>query len=158
MNASIPAWNLNPHKAEGITNGHLHFHNCGLECFGLNHIRPGYEITYDTRVTLRPDAINIGAVVCNSPSLLQKLPKHNHKWLLLFDPKEAEKLSNHKESDHRIELISSEDQLGMGPIYQLSLEEEKLLVEYLYKMIKEGKIRPSSSSVGSLILFVPKPN
>jgi len=25
-------------------------------------------------------------------------------------------------------------------------------------MIKEGKIRPSSSSVGSLILFVPKPN
>jgi hypothetical protein len=46
----------------------------------------------------------------------------------------------------------------MGPIYQLSQEEEKILDQYLKKMIKKGKIRPSSSSVGSLILFVPIPN
>jgi len=46
----------------------------------------------------------------------------------------------------------------MGPIYQLSqVEEEKIFVEYLEKMIQEKKIRPSSSSVGSPILFVPKP-
>jgi len=31
-------------------------------------------------------------------------------------------------------------------------------VEYLEKMIREKKIRPSSSSVGSPIVFVPKPN
>jgi hypothetical protein len=46
----------------------------------------------------------------------------------------------------------------MGPIYQLSQEEEKLLVKYLDTMIKERKIRPSKSTVGSPILFVPKPN
>jgi hypothetical protein len=46
----------------------------------------------------------------------------------------------------------------MGPIYQLSLEEEKILMKYQEKMIKEGKIRQSSSAVGSPILFVPKPN
>jgi hypothetical protein len=46
----------------------------------------------------------------------------------------------------------------MGSIYQLSLEEETLLVKYLDTMIKEGKIRPSSSTVGSPVLFVPKPN
>jgi len=46
----------------------------------------------------------------------------------------------------------------MGPIYQLSQEAERILVEYLERMIKENKIRPSSSSVGSAILFVPKPN
>jgi hypothetical protein len=46
----------------------------------------------------------------------------------------------------------------MGPIYQLSLEEEKILIKYLEKMIAEGKVRQSSSSVGSPILFVPKPN
>jgi len=46
----------------------------------------------------------------------------------------------------------------MGPIYQLSLEEEKLLVKYLDTMIREGKIRPSNTTVGSPILFVPKPN
>jgi len=45
----------------------------------------------------------------------------------------------------------------MGRIYQLSHEEEKILVEYLEKMIREKKIRPSTSSVGSPILFVPKP-
>jgi len=145
--ALIPAWYLNQQKAEGITTGHLYFPHCGTECFGHNHIRPNYEITYDKRVALRPDAINIGAVVCNSPSLIEKLPKHYKKWLLLFDPKEAEKLSTNKESDHRIESISSEDKLRMGPIYQLSLEEVKLFVEYLDKMIKEGKIRPSLSSV-----------
>jgi len=46
----------------------------------------------------------------------------------------------------------------MGPIYRLSLEEEKCLVEYLDIMIREGMFVPSSSSVGSPILFVPKPN
>jgi len=46
----------------------------------------------------------------------------------------------------------------MGPIYQLSLEEEKLLLKYLDKMIEEGKIGPLSSSVGRPILFLPKPN
>jgi hypothetical protein len=46
----------------------------------------------------------------------------------------------------------------MGPIYPLSQEEEKILVEYLENMIREKKIRPSSSSVGSRIHFVPKPN
>jgi hypothetical protein len=46
----------------------------------------------------------------------------------------------------------------MRSIYQLSLEEEKLLVKYLDTMSEEGKIRPSSSTIGSPILFVPKPN
>lgn len=154
----LPAWYSNQHKAAGITTGHLHFPHCGIECFGHGHMRPEYTMTYDKTIALWPDAINIGAVVCNSPSLLEKLPKHYHKWLLLFDRKEAEKLPMHKESYHQIELLSSEDKLRMGPIYKVSMEEEKLLVEYLNKMIKEGKIRPSSSSVGSQILLVPKPN
>jgi hypothetical protein len=38
------------------------------------------------------------------------------------------------------------------------LEEKMILVEYLEKMMKERKIGLSSSSVGSLILWVPKPN
>jgi hypothetical protein len=46
----------------------------------------------------------------------------------------------------------------MGPIYQLSQEEEQLPVKYLNTMIKEWIIRPSSSTVGSPMLFVPKLN
>jgi hypothetical protein len=56
------------------------------------------------------------------------LPQDYHKWLLLFDPEEAEKLPDNKGCDHRIELKTPEDQLRMGPIYQLSLEEEKILI------------------------------
>jgi len=94
----------------------------------------------------------------SNASIAQKLPAHYHNFLLLLDLEEAEKLPDNKGCDHEIQLLGAEDNLRTGPIYQLSLEEEKLLVKYLDTMIKEGKIRPSSSPVGSPILFVPKPN
>jgi len=93
----------------------------------------------------------------SNPSIAAKLPVCYHKFLLLFHPKESEKLLDNKGCDHRIELLGSDDKSRMGPIYQLSQEEEKLLVKYLDTMIKEGKIRPSNSTVGSPISFVPKP-
>jgi len=156
--ALIPAWYLEKHKARGTTTSHLHFPHCSQECYNHGKIHPEYSITYDKRIALNDAAIHIGAIVMSNPSIAQKLPEHYHKFLLLFDPKEAEKLPDNKGCDHRIELLGSEDKLRMGPIYQLSLEEEKILVKYLDTMIKEGKIRPSSSTVGSPILFVPKPN
>jgi hypothetical protein len=76
----------------------------------------------------------------------------------LFDPEHAEKLPDSRGCDHHIELTTSDDKLRMGPIYQLSQEEEKILVQYLVKMIKEKKIPPSSRSVEGAILVVPKPN
>jgi len=156
--ALVPAWYLEKHKARGITTSHLHFPHCKQSCYNHGKIHPEYSITYDRRIALDNAAIHIGAIVMANPSVAQKLPAHYHKYLLLFDPKEAEKLPDNKGCDHRIELLGAEDKLRMGPIYQLSLEEEKLLVKYLDTMIKEGKIRPSSSTVGSPILFVPKPN
>jgi len=94
----------------------------------------------------------------SNPSIVQKLPTHYHKFSLLFDPKESEKLPDNNGCDQRIELLRTEDQLQMGPIYQMSQEEEKLLVQYVDTMMNQGKFRPSSSTVGSSILFVPKPN
>lgn len=46
----------------------------------------------------------------------------------------------------------------MGPTYQLSQAGEKILVQYLDTMINEGKIRLSNTTVGSPILFIPKPH
>jgi len=94
----------------------------------------------------------------SNPTLLQKLPTHHHKFFLVFDSKEAETLPDNNGCDHRIELTRSEEKFRMGPIYQLSQKEEKLLIQYLDKMIKEGKIQLSSSTVGSPILFIPKLN
>jgi len=54
--------------------------------------------------------------------------------------------------------MSHKQRLQLGPIYQLSSEEERLLILYLNKMIKEGKIHPSSGMVGSPVLFLPEPN
>jgi len=94
----------------------------------------------------------------SNPTIAQKIPSCYYKFLLLFDPKEAEKLPDKKRCDHRIELKGPEEKLQMGPIYHLSQEEEKLLLRYLDEMIEGGKIRSSSSLVGSPIIFVPKPN
>jgi len=156
--ALIPAWYLQKHKAEGMTAGHLHFLFCSETCFSHQKLRPDYEITYDKRVALRADANNIGTIISPNPEIAKKLPEHYHKWLLLFDPEEAEKLPDNKGCDHRIQRNTAEDQLRMGPIYQLSIEEEKILIKYIEKIIKEGKIWQSSSPVGSPIFFVPKPS
>jgi len=154
----IPAWYLEKRKASGTTMSHLHFPHCGPQCFCHGRIHPKYSITYDKWVALNKDGIHIGTLGQSTPSMLDRLPKQYHKFLLLFDPEHAEKLPDHCGCDHRIELITSEDKLRMGPIYQLSQEEEKILVEYLEKIIKVKKIRPSSSLVGSPILFVPNPS
>jgi len=154
----IPAWYLEKHKAQGTTTSQPHFPHCGTQCYGHEKLHLEYSITYDKRVALNKDAIHIGALVESTPSMLERLPKQYHKFLLLFNPEHGEKLPDHRCCDHRIELTTTEDSLRMGPIYELSQEEEKILVRYLEKIIQEEKIRPSSSSVGSPILFVLKPN
>jgi len=87
--ALIPAWYLEKHKARGTTTSHLHFPHCPQECYNHGKIHPEYSITYDKRIALNDAAIHIGAIVMSNPSIAQRLPAHYHKFLLLFDPKEA---------------------------------------------------------------------
>lgn len=102
----IPAWYLEKHKARGTTTSHLHFPQWGNQCYGHDKIHPEYSITYDKKVALHKDAIHIGSLVQSTPSMLDWLPKQYHKFLLLFDPEDAEKLPDHRGCDHRIELIT----------------------------------------------------
>jgi len=72
--------------------------------------------------------------------------------------KEAEDaLPEHRPYDCKIELKDGA-MAPWGPIYPLSEVELQTLREWLKEMEKTGKIRRSTSSAGSLILFVPKPN
>jgi hypothetical protein len=80
-----------------------------------------------------------------------------HKYLLLFEPEQSEKLPEHRPYDHAINLMPGTEP-RWGPVYRLSQEEFTALKEYIAKMLKEGKIRPSSSPAGSPVLFVTKPN
>jgi hypothetical protein len=109
--ALIPAWYLEKHKARGTTTRHLHFPECPQGCYNHGKIHPEYSITYNKRVSLNDKAIHIGAIVMSNPSIASKLPSHYHKFLLLFDPKEAEKLPDNKGCDHRIELLGPDDKL-----------------------------------------------
>jgi hypothetical protein len=64
----------------------------------------------------------------------------------------------HDPHDPKINLKLPDDQRKVGPIYQLAREEERLLPEYIEKMIQEGKIQLSNRQAGSPSLVVPKPN
>jgi len=119
-NALIPAWYLAKLKAQGSTTSHLQFPHCPSECYDHGTIHREYSITYDNKIALNYKAIHIGAIVMSNPSIPQKLPTWYHKFLLLFNPKESEKLPDNKGCNHRIEVLCRDDKLRMGPIYQLS--------------------------------------
>ena len=87
---------------------------------------PDWEIMYDDRIVFRNDTINIESVVFhNTKQLAEKLPSQYHKCLLLFDPKESEKLLKHGPHDHEINLKESDDQIKVGPIYNSYQEKKK---------------------------------
>jgi hypothetical protein len=102
---------LEKHKARGTTTSHLHFPHCPGEWYNHGKIHPEYSITYDKRVALNDKAIHIGAVVASNPSIASKLPSHYQNFLLLFDPKESEKLPDNQGCDHRIELFGPDAKL-----------------------------------------------
>jgi hypothetical protein len=155
--ALIPAWYLENHKARRTTTSHLHSPHCQPECYNHGKIHPEYSITYDKRIALNDKAIHFGAIFMSNPLIAPKLPVHYEKLLLLVNPKQSEKLSDNKGCNHRIELLGPNNKSRMGTIYQLSQKEEKLLIKYFDNLIMEGMIRPSSSTVGSPIIFLPKP-
>jgi len=92
----IPAWYLEKHKALGTTTSHLHCPYCGPQCFGHGKMHPKYSITYDKRVALNNDTIHTGSLVQSTMSMLHKLPKQYHTFLLLFDPAHTEKFPDRR--------------------------------------------------------------
>jgi hypothetical protein len=180
MHVIVPFWWTQLHRATGVYNGTLHFNDCPPKC--LHSLSPVWSITYDRDlIQLLPDEVfTIGAitsqtttlsigpqndsliVICavatatGEPILLRELlPEQYHKYLLLFEPTLSEKLPEHRKYDHAINIVSG-TKPKWGPVYRLSQEEFQALKEYIPKLLKEEKIRPSSSPAGSPILFVPK--
>ena len=66
-----------------------------------------------------------------------------------------EALPKHQAWDHVIPIEEGKSP-PFGPIYQMSEKELKVLKEYIDDNKAKGYIRPSTSSAGSLVLFVPK--
>ncbi|KAH0602269.1 uncharacterized protein H6S33_009843, partial [Morchella sextelata] len=119
------------------------------------------EVSYDEMdegVLDDPEAQFIGSICLledESVNLRETLPSWLHGFLKVFLPSESDKLPPHRSYDHAIDLEPGK-QPPWGPVYSLSEVELKVLREYLDKMLRLGKIRPSKSPAGAPILFVKK--
>jgi hypothetical protein len=184
MDVIVPFWWMQKHRASGVYDGTLPFNDCPSACF--HSLSPGLSITYDRDLINLPSdqVFTVGANTSNeitinqgsgppirisavklttarpndaaNANLRSLLPEVCPKYLLL-ESEQSEKLPEHRSYDHAINLMPGTEP-RRGPVYRLSQEEFTALKKYIAKMLKDGKIRPSSSPAGSLVLFVPKPN
>jgi hypothetical protein len=76
-------------------------------------------------------------------------------WAYIITKEAAQRLPEHKPSDHAIDVRDGQILLW-GPCYVLSEQELEDLRDLLKEMLETGKIRRSKSPAGSPNLFVPK--
>ena len=88
---------------------------------------------------------------------LEAVPAEFRQYLDVMGSKLADMLQEHRPYDCKIELKEGST-APWGPTYPLSETELQALREWLREMERTGKIQCSTSSAGSPILFVPKPN
>jgi len=117
-----------------------------------------FSFTWDEDVCKEASARIIGyvsAVASENP--LDLVPEEFREYLGVMGKELADTLPEHRPYDCKIDLKEGET-APWGPIYPLSETELQALREWLKEMEKTGKIQRSTSSAGSPILFVPKPN
>jgi hypothetical protein len=90
-------------------------------------------------------------------NIADRIPEIYREWASVFSEEEINRLPDHTEYDHQIELVEGAVP-PFGPIYPLSEKELEVLREYLRKELAAGKVRRSKSPAGAPIIFVPKPN
>lgn len=73
----------------------------------------------------------------------------------VFDEKEPDILPPHRVYDCAIDLKPNTTPF-YGPLYSLTVEEQKTLKEYIDENLRKGFITHSKSPYGDQVLFVPK--
>lgn len=126
---------------------------------GLN---PG-ERVYSLSACVTSSNISFGstatfAIQSGSPSgdgRKKVLPELYAKYNYVGSESESNKLADHTDYDHAIELLPGKVPPHL-PIYNMSQTELTLLREYLDDALAKGWIQESKSPAGAPILFVPK--
>jgi hypothetical protein len=108
-------------------------------------------------VATNPVAKTLGYVLAIQEGHPEQIPAEFRQYLGIMSKEAADKLPEHRPYDCKIDLKEGST-APWGPIYPLSEKELQVLREWLKEMEKTGKIQRSTSSAGSPILFVPKPN
>lgn len=88
----------------------------------------------------------------------EKLPDHSHKFLNVFNRKEADRLLSYRgpRVDHQIELELETTPL-QGLLYNMSRDELLVLRKTLTELLDKGFIYVYNSSSATPILFIKKP-
>jgi len=117
-----------------------------------------FSLTWDESVAHCPNAQLIGPIsAVEEGEPLEKVPMEFRQYLRIMRKEAAEMLLDHRPYDCQINLQEG-SMPPWGPIYPLSEEELQVLREWLKEMERTGKIKRSTSTAGSPILFVPKPH
>ena len=119
-----------------------------------------FSLSLDETVASHPEARVIGYVSAigeQEIDPLDRVPGEFCGYLAIMGKEAAEALPEHRSYDCKIALKDGET-APWGPIYPLSEKELETLREWLKEMLRTGKIRRSTSSAGSPILFVSKPH
>jgi len=119
-----------------------------------------FSLSLDETVASHPEARVIGYVSAIGEQEIDPLdwvPGEFRGYLAIMGKEAAVALPEHRSYDCKIDLKDGET-APWGPIYPLSEKELETLRESVKEMLRTGKIRRSTSSAGSPILFVPKPH
>ena len=85
------------------------------------------------------------------------VPRQFHKYLMMFEKKDSERMLTRKTWDHAIDLREGFVP-KKGKIYLLSRVEREEVQEFVKDQLRKGYIRPSKSPQTSLVFFAPKKN
>jgi hypothetical protein len=120
-----------------------------------------FSLVLDESILQHSEARIIGyvsAITANETTdPLELVPNEFRQYLGILSKEAAEALPEHHFYDCKIDLKDGEVP-PWGPIYPLSEVELQTLRKWLKEMLRTGKIQRSTSSAGSPIFFVPKPN
>ena len=88
---------------------------------------------------------------------LEKLPKWLHDYLDVFSKDQADKLPEHTDHDHEINIESNGKPIPFKRPYGATREELEVSKKYVDDHLAKGFVRPSTSSAASPVILVKKP-
>jgi hypothetical protein len=158
----LPFWWIAKHPPQGAwDSSELRFStsSCLQNC--TKSAAQEFSLSMDETVLTSPGAHLLGYVSAVGTTTegdpLDLVPDEFRQFLPIMGKEAADTLPKHTAYDMKIDLKDGAT-APWGPIYPLSENELEVLREYLKEMLRTGKIQLSTSSAGSPILFVPKPN
>ncbi|QRW22954.1 Reverse transcriptase (RNA-dependent DNA polymerase) [Rhizoctonia solani] len=102
-----------------------------------------------------PEMVQIASEEEADPHPIADLPPQYHKFAKVFGEEEFKVLLPHREYNIAIDLLPNA-KLSPGPIYSMTDAKSKALKQHIDKELATGKIRPSTSSTGTPVMFVKK--